>query len=240
MTTVAIAVTAFTCGDFLVEAIGSVLSQHDQDWRCAVIYDPAEHEDLVRAVSETESRIIPVPSPRVDVCKARNAAFAVVPGELMIALDGDDVICPNYVSTLRGAMERADVRIAYSGTQYVGLEHGRKIEVPYNRRTLAIRNMIVSAAMFRRSDFEKVQGYDPHPDNHYEDWELWVSILKHGGEVAFIDAPLFMYRRRVGSRWRSITPAQNQEGREYIFSKHSDFCWHMPKSSTLRDLHSRW
>jgi hypothetical protein len=240
MMTVAIAVTAFTCGNFLADAIGSVLLQHDLDWRCAVIYDPSEHERVIRAVSETESRIILVPSPRIDVCRARNAAFAVVPGELMIALDGDDLLCPDYVSTLRAAMARADVRIAYSGTQYVGLELRRKIEVPYSRRTLAIRNMIVSAAMFRRSDFERVQGYDPHPDNHYEDWDLWVSILKHGGEVAFIDSPLFMYRQRVASRSRLMTPAQRQAGREYIFSKHSDFCWHTPESSTVRGLNWGW
>jgi glycosyltransferase involved in cell wall biosynthesis len=240
MTTVAIAITAFSCGDFLASAIASVLSQYDQDWRCAVIYDPAEHECVVSVVSEAESRIISVPSPRMDVCRARNVAFTAVPGELMIALDGDDLLLPDYVSTLRAAMARADVRIAYSGTQYLGLELGRKIEVPYSRRTLAIRNMIVSAAMFRRSDFERVQGYDSHPDNHYEDWDLWISILKHGGEVAFIDAPLFMYRQRVGSRWRSVTHAQNQAGREYIFSKHSDFCWHTPEFSALRGQKPEW
>jgi glycosyltransferase involved in cell wall biosynthesis len=240
MTTVAIAVTAFNCGDFLADAIGSVRSQHDQDWRCAVIYDPAEHEGVVRAVTEHESRIIPVPSPRIDVCNARNSAFAVVPGELMIALDGDDLLSPDYVSTLRAAMARVDVRIAYSGTEYVGLELGRMIEVPYSRRTHAIRNMIVSAAMFRRSDFERVQGYDPHPDNHYEDWELWVSILKQGGEVAFIDAPLFTWRQRVGSRGRSMTLAQIRAGREYIFSKHSDFCWHTPQFSAIRGLNRGW
>ncbi|CAE6860366.1 hypothetical protein R69658_07587 [Paraburkholderia aspalathi] len=226
MTTVSIAVTAFSCGDFLVETMDSVRLQHDQDWRCAVIYDPVEHGSIVRAATEAESRIIPIPSPRIDVSRARNTAFAAVPGELMIALDGDDLLCPAYISSLRAAMDSAEVKIAYSGTQYIGLESGRKVEVPFNRRTLAIRNPIVSAAMFRRSDFTRVNGYDCHEDNHYEDWELWVSILKHGGEVAFVDMPLFLYRQRERSRWRSMTLAQSRAGREYIFAKHSDFCWH--------------
>jgi glycosyltransferase involved in cell wall biosynthesis len=226
MTTVSIAITAFSCGDFLVEAIDSVRLQHDQDWRCAIIYDPAEHGSIVDAVTAAEPRIIPIRSPRVGVSKARNTAFAAVPGELMIALDGDDILCPDYIASLRAKMESEDVRIAYSATQYIGLESGRKVEVPYSRRTLAIRNPIVSAAMFRRSDFARVSGYDGHEDNHYEDWELWVSILKHGGEVAFVDMPLFVYRQREGSRSRSMTLAQCRAGREYIFRKHSDFCWH--------------
>lgn len=228
MTTVSIAITAFSCGDFLIEAIDSVRSQHDQDWRCAIIYDPAEHGSIIDAVTATESRLIPIPSPRIDVSKARNTAFAAVPGELMIALDGDDILCPTYIASLRARMASEDVRIAYSATQYIGLESGRKVEVPYSRRILAIRNPIVSAAMFRRADFARVSGYDGHQDNHYEDWELWVAILKHGGEVAFVDLPLFVYRQHEGSRSRSMTLAQSRAGREYIFQKHSDFCWHAP------------
>lgn len=235
MTTVAVAVTGFTCGDFLSEAIGSVLSQTDQDWRCAVVYDPTEHDRVVRLFCEMDSRIVAVPSPRVDVSSARNIAFSVASGALMIALDGDDRICPGYVSGLRAAMEPHEVRVAYSGTRYVGIQEGLKREVPYSRRTLAIRNMIVSAAMFRRVDFDLVRGYDAHPDNHYEDWELWVAILKQGGEVAFLDTPLFVYRQWAGSRGRSMTLAQIRAGREYIFSKHRDFCWHAPTSNMFPD-----
>lgn len=235
MTTVAIAVTAFSCGDFLLETIDSVRLQHDQDWRCAVIYDPAEHGSIVRRLTEAESRIIPIPSPRIDVSMARNTAFSAVRGELMVALDGDDLLCPAYISSLRAAMNRTDVRIAYSGTQYIGLESGRKVEVPYSRRTLAIRNMIVSAAMFRRSDFTQANGYDSHNNNYYEDWDLWVSILKHGGEVAFVDMPLFLYRQREGSRSRSMTLEQSRVGREYIFQKHSDFCWHASGGRATRN-----
>lgn len=228
MTTVAIAVTAFSCGDFLVETIDSVRSQHDQNWQCAVIYEPAEHGSVMKAVAEAESRIIPIPSSKLDVSRARNAAFAAVPGELLIALDGDDLLCPTYISSLRAAMDAVEVKVVYSGTQYFGLESGRKVEVPYSRRTLAIRNMIVNAAMFRRSDFTRVGGYDSHRDNHYEDWDLWVSILKHGGDVAFVEESLFLYRQREGSRSRSMTLEQSRAGREYIFQKHNDFCWHAP------------
>jgi hypothetical protein len=235
MTTVAIAVTAFSCGDFLVETIDSVRLQHDQDWQCAVIYDPTEHGSIMRAVTEAESRIIPIPSPPIDVSRARNTAFVAVRGELMIALDGDDILCPAYISSLRATMISTEVRIAYSATEYIGLESGRKVEVPYSPRTLAIRNMIVSAAMFRRSDFMRVNGYDSHKDNYYEDWDLWVSILKHGGEVAFVDMPLFLYRQREGSRSRSVTLEQSRAGREYIFQKHSDFCWHTSGGRATRN-----
>lgn len=226
MTTVAIALTAFSCGDFLIEAINSVRLQHDEDWRCAVIYDPAEHGSIIMEITEAEPRIILIPSSRIDVSRARNNAFEAIRGDLMIALDGDDILCPNYISALRATMNCQDVLIAYTGTCYIGQESGRKAEVPFSHRTLAIRNMIVSSAMFRRSDFIRVNGYDYHKDNFYEDWELWVSILKCGGEVAFVDMPLFLYRLHDRSRSRLLSQEQRRAGREYIFEKHSDYCWH--------------
>lgn len=233
MTTVAIALTAFSCGDFLIEAINSVRLQYDEDWRCAVIYDPAEHGDIIMKITEAEPRIILIPSSRIDVSRARNNAFEAIRGDLMIALDGDDILCPNYISALRATMNCQEVRIAYTGTCYIGQESGRKEEVPFSHRTLAIRNMIVSSAMFRRSDFIRVNGYDYHKDNFYEDWELWVSILKCGGEVAFVDMPLFLYRQHDRSRSRLLSQEQRRAGREYIFEKHSDYCWHASGMSRL-------
>jgi glycosyltransferase involved in cell wall biosynthesis len=240
MTTVAIAITAFGCGDYLTEAMDSVRSQSDQCWRCAVIYDPTEHDTVVGRFAETESRFTPIPSQLIGVSNARNRAFEAIEGELMIALDGDDMISTEYVSTLRAAMNQSGAQIAYTGTQYLGLKSGRKVEVPYSHHTLAFRNMIVSSAMFRRSDFIAVGGYDPHPNNHYEDWEFWISILERGGDVVFVDTPLFLYRQREGSRSRSMSAEQNQTAREYIFAKHSDFCWHTPTPSSPRGSLAKW
>lgn len=225
--TIAVAITGFGCGTFLAEAMRSVSAQSVREWSCAVIYDPAEHDPVVQDILKEDARFFPLPSKPVCVSLARNRALEEISGDLCVALDGDDVLSPEYLAALRRAMDQnPQVRVAYTGTRLFGLQEGLKPELPYTPRMLAIRNMIISAAMFRRADFLSAGGYDSHPQNFYEDWELWVSILKGGGEVAFIPNPLFNYRQRAGSRWRSMTDEEHRSAREYIFTKHSEFCWH--------------
>lgn len=231
--TVGVAITGFGCGPFLAEAMNSVRAQTHRDWSCAVVYDPDEHDLTVRRMAAEDSRFVPLPSELICVSSARNRAFADIGGDLLIALDGDDVLAREYITELSAAMSiNRQVRVAYTGTVFFGMQKGVKPEVPFSRRCLATRNMIVSSAMFRRVDFSSVGGYDPHPRNLYEDWELWVSILKSGGEVSFTPKPLFNYRLREQSRWHSMSVDQDRAAREYIFQKHADFCWHTPPSNT--------
>lgn len=231
--TTGIAITGFGCGPYLAEAMSSVQAQSDREWSCAVIYDPAEHDAVVKRIAAEDTRFVPLPSELICVSLARNRAFSEIGGDLLIALDGDDVLSRDYITVLSGVMSKdPQVRVAYTGTVFFGMQEGVKPEVPYSRRSLATRNMIVSSAMFRRVDFLAVGGYDPHPQNLYEDWELWVSILKSGGEVSFTPKTLFNYRQHAQSRWHSLSVEQHRSAREYIFQKHSDFCWHTPPTRT--------
>jgi hypothetical protein len=48
--------------------------------------------------------------------------------------------------------------------------------------------------MFRRTDFDKTTGYDTKFIIN-EDWDLWINILKSGGEVVKIEKEYFYYRK---------------------------------------------
>ena len=225
---VGIVLTGLFCGEYLFDTLKTVQNQDDPDWSCGVVFDPLEHGPTIREVTSGDSRFVLIESRPVNVCAARNHAYSQVDGELLVALDGDDLIEPTYISTLRLMMERTEVSIAYTGTRYFGDLVGIKHEIPYSPRVLAVRNPIVSAAMIRRRDFDAVGGYDERLAIGYEDWDLWISILKRGGEVAFDPVPLFLYRQRPTSRSRQMDYATHTKTKEYIFQKHKDFCWHSP------------
>jgi glycosyltransferase involved in cell wall biosynthesis len=75
---------------------------------------------------------LPLPSDPICVSAARNLALAEVSGDLSVALDGDDVLAPDYLAVLRTAMSKdPQVRVAYTGTRFFGLQHGLKPEVPH-------------------------------------------------------------------------------------------------------------
>lgn len=221
-------VLVFGCGRYVHEALASIRGQTFTNWQCAVIYSKDEYDDLIESGHLVDSRFISIETQLLPVCEARNLGLRTVSGDILVALDGDDLIRPAYLERLFALMNDQRVSIAYSGTEFIGIFTGVKKEIPYSPRLLAVRNMIVSSAMFRRSDFEYVGGYDKNMNSAFEDWELWLSIIKRGGKVAYIPDTLFVYRQRLGSRSRSITISDERRAKEYLFWKHRDFCWHSP------------
>lgn len=223
---IGIVLTGFFCGHYLAQAIKSVQNQYDLNWKCSVLFDGAEHGNEIEQLTNGDNRFVLIQSEPLNVCAARNRGYAKVDGDLLFALDGDDLIDPQYILILRKMMERQQVAMAYTGTRYFGEYSGVKKEYPYSSKLLGTRNPIVSSAMIRRKDFIEVGGYDERLSIGYEDWDLWISILKKGGEVAFEPYPYFLYRQRPDSRSMQINYSTETEAKEYIFAKHKDFCWH--------------
>lgn len=43
--------------------------------------------------------------------------------------------------------------------------------------------MIFPCAMFKKSDWKLVKGYESNMIYGWEDWEFWISLLNNGGEL---------------------------------------------------------
>ena len=115
--------------------------------------------------------------------------------------------------------------LVHSAVEYIGDVNKIAETIAYSPRLLAIRNMIVSSAMFRRSDFERVGKYDENLTTGYEDWELWIALTKNGGRVLSSPQADFLYRQHGSSRSHLITDGEDRHSKAYIFQKHRDFCW---------------
>ena len=60
---------------------------------------------------------------------------------------------------------------------------------------MLLSNHIDACAAFRKSTWETVGRYDESmPIMGFEDWDLWIKILKDGGEVYQIPEILYFYR----------------------------------------------
>jgi hypothetical protein len=64
-------------------------------------------------------------------------------------------------------------------------------------KSLALQNYIHVSSLVSRSAFNAAGGFK---ENVYEDWELWISVLKSGLSARCVSEPLFHYRHnRQGS-----------------------------------------
>ncbi len=64
-------------------------------------------------------------------------------------------------------------------------------------------NFIDACALYRKSLWEKVGGYDEHmPSMAWEDWDFWLRVAAHGG--AFFHLPKIGFDYRVRSDYKLL------------------------------------
>lgn len=86
-------------------------------------------------------------------------------------------------------------------------------------------NQLLSFALFKASVWERMGGYDEKfamdlgLKSAYEDWELWIRLIKAGYTFKVIPEPLYWYRMREGQLHHTLHP-HHSELVQYLNIKH--------------------
>lgn len=127
--------------------------------------------------------------------RTRNNGVEKSTGHYLLFLDADDIILPTYIEKCVKILdENPDVKLVYSRVNFFGKRNEELKLKPYTFKMLLRRNVIYISALIRKEDFCKYGPFDTEL-KCFEDWDLWISILKHGGEVVKIPEILFYYRK---------------------------------------------
>jgi len=128
----------------------------------------------------------------------RNRLISNLPANVnaLAFLDDDDYAQPNHLQLLSEKFENADVVYSPPTGYGSGSIHA------FNARELPGRNHIGMTSLVRRSVFERVKGFEPKAK--YEDWDLWLRILKTGGRFVYVPTPTWEYRQQADSRNHDI------------------------------------
>jgi len=122
-----------------------------------------------------------------ELAVARNEAVMAVESDWVIVLDADDRLDDRYIAAMRAARmvwgdePKAIFRPATRGFHpEQGLLEPEAVMIP--RTDMAKANCIVIGAMFPKSLFVEVGGFDRRL-KALEDWELWLRMLEAGAKV---------------------------------------------------------
>ncbi len=122
---------------------------------------------------------------------ARNEGARHTTGEYLLFLDADTTLIPEALAQMRRTLDtHPEVDFVYP-TIYFGwkLFPGR----PFDARALQERNYIHTSALLRRRVFP---GFDEALWK-FQDWDLWLTILKNGGKGYWLPEPLFRVKARA-------------------------------------------
>lgn len=75
--------------------------------------------------------------------------------------------------------------------------------------------------MFSRVDFDAIGGYDENMDSlGYEDYEMWIRMMKHGCTVTVAPGAIYYYRVHWGDS--ETGKRSHAERMAYIRTKHPE------------------
>ncbi len=142
-----------------------------------------------------------VPQPNRGLGAARNAGIRLAKGEFILPLDSDNRVRGVYLNEAVSVLEKnPNVGVVYADAEYFGERNGRWDVPEFDLLSLIRTNFIDACALYRRSLWEEVGGYDERmPWMGWEDWEFWLRVASHGGTFVHLPQVGFDYRVREDS-----------------------------------------
>jgi glycosyltransferase involved in cell wall biosynthesis len=208
---VSIIIPCFNLGEFLAEAVDSVLAQTCQDLEIVVVDDGSTDgrtNEILSTFSRPKTRVLR--APHAGLAAARNLGIARTSGDYLCALDADDRLEPTFLAKTTAVLDRdRSITFASAWLRTFGDEHWDWKPERCDLPTLLWEDTVLTAALVRRAAVEAVGGYDTAmPEQGDEDWDLWLTLVERGYRGVILPEILFEYRRRTASM--------------------STVCWHGP------------
>ncbi len=227
MTSVSIAIPSHNHWAFLDECLASVLAQTHADWEAIVVDDGSTapgfeaararwSDPRIRWLSHEKSR---GPGP------ARNTAIRAARHPYIAVLDSDDMLAPDYLSTLLPRLE-ADPQLdcIYPHFEFFGHENRVRAFHDFALGELAQWQHMPAQVLMRKSLWERIGGFceDPALRAGNEDWDFWIGAAEAGFRWEQYPEPLYRYRTQKTSLTTKLR-AVDHLTREVIYRRHSAF-----------------
>jgi glycosyltransferase involved in cell wall biosynthesis len=202
MSLVSVVITCYNLGAYVHDAVASVRAQTWPDLELIVVDDGSNDLGTLQALDDLRAAGVDVLRiPQGGVPAARNAGMARARGEYLFSLDADDLIDRTLIEkAMRIITADERVGVVYSEVQLFGDQTGPDELPPYRFPDILLQNVIPSAALFRRADWEAVGGYNPNMVDGWEDYDFWLSLIERGCGIVRIPEPLLHYRRHAATR----------------------------------------
>lgn len=199
-TLVSIIMPAYNCGNFIEEAVTSVINQTYKTWELIVIDDGSKDNtvSILKDLSENDERIrFYINEKNQGVSATRNRGISLAKGDWIAFLDSDDMWDENKLQKQLTHVEKTACEFLFTGSSYInedGVYYQGLFEVPnqVTYKKLRKHNVVsCSSVLIKKKFFENIK---MERDDIHEDYAVWLRVLKTGVIAYGINEPLLIYR----------------------------------------------
>jgi glycosyltransferase involved in cell wall biosynthesis len=218
-----IVIPCYNMGDFVKEALASVLDFPNQDAiEIIVVNDGSNDSDHTKNILDSykNSNIRIINQDNQGLGAARNNGIKLSQAPYVIPLDADNKLRHGYITKGISILDKyPDVGVVYSNNKQFGLYNQQVVVGDFDAAKLIKSNYIDACVVLRKSAWESVNGYDQQmPVMGYEDWDLNMRLFFKGWQFKYINEVLYDYRVRENSML--VTSNKNKALLlDYMFSK---------------------
>jgi len=204
---ISVVIPCYNMGEYLPEAVDSVLMQTCQDFEI-IVMDDGSTDDVTRDILANFTR----PKMRIlrqvnrGVAAARNACIEQARSSYICCLDADDRLMPEYFEKTTQILDN-DPAVGLVTSQYRVFDERDNIVTFESCKLPEIlaENRAMVSSVFRKEAWAAAGGFfEGFSLSGFEDWDLWISLLEQGWKAEVIDDILFEYRIRPDSMYKDI------------------------------------
>ena len=222
-TKISIIIPCYNDEPYIEQSINSALGQ-DYENKEVIVIDDGSNEVTKAKLRELEPRVTKlITQENKGASAARNAGISAAKGKYILTLDSDDYFEKSFCrKAFKIINENPEAKIIscyakrFRNNEFVIIKHRNATIKDFLKYNHALGN-----ALFYKSDWEKIGGYDEKMECGYEDWEFFLRILQDGGYSHIIPEPLFNYRLKEVSN-STMAERNKYELLKYIYLKHKD------------------
>jgi teichuronic acid biosynthesis glycosyltransferase TuaG len=209
---VSIVTPAYKAAAYVAETIRSVQAQTYGAWEMLIVEDgsPDDTWEVVAKYAAADSRVKLIRQANAGPAMARQKALEHAAGRYIAFLDSDDLWLPGKLERQLAFMEEHSSALSFTAFRRItadGSTTGRLIEVPAEMTYRSLLGNTAIATSTVLIDREKTGPFQM-TKTYYDDFVLWLGILKRGHVAHGFNEDLMRYRVLDQSvsrnKWRSM------------------------------------
>jgi glycosyltransferase involved in cell wall biosynthesis len=224
---ISIIIPCYNHGKYIQETLDSIESAKDKyDVEVIIVNDGSTDEYTIVKLKELENLgYLVLNQKNCGLAKARNNGIELAKGKYILPLDSDNKVLKPYLNEAIDVLEKnVYLDIVYGNAIYFGEKTGDWIVEEYSLFKLVSGNYIDSCAVYRKSVWKKIGGYDEQmPAMGVEDWDFWLNSSFKGFRFYHLNSYSFKYRVLSNSMINSLLPNSRKLLAVYIEEKYKEY-----------------